>query len=85
MGDDLRERVPVTAMADCQLGKGEVPLRIRLKRRQEHEEDKRGWNMSLRSLWEEGERAREKARERKASEDADTGLRVRRFPLLILR
>ncbi len=61
MGDDLRDRVPVAGMADCQLGKGEVPLRVRIKRRQE--EDKNGW-MSLRSLWEEGERERERESEK---------------------
>ena len=67
MGNDLRDRVPVAGMADCQPGKREVPLRIRLKRRQEEEKD--DW-VSLGSLWEEGERERgeetkrEKERER---------------------
>ena len=74
MGLDLEGRVPVAAMADCQLGKREVQLRIRLKQRQE-EEDKRGWK-SLGSLWEEGERERE-ADKNVGVEDA-----VREFALL---
>lgn len=56
MGDDLRVRVPVAGMADCQLGKLEVPLRVRMKRRQE--EAKTDW-VSLGRLWEEGERQRD--------------------------
>ena len=56
MGDDLRERVPVVGMADCGLEKQEVPLRIRIKRRQE--EGQRDW-VGLGRLWEEGERERE--------------------------
>lgn len=61
MGDDLGTRVPVAGMADCQLGKPEVSLRVRMKRQQdENKEDV----MSLRSLWEEGEREREADRER---------------------
>ena len=53
MGKDLEGRVPVAGMADCQLGKAEVPLRVRLKRRQE--DGNRPWT-SLGSLWREGER-----------------------------
>lgn len=60
MGDDLQARVPVAGLADCQFGKPEVPLRIRMKRLQE--ENRRGW-MSLGSLWKEGEREREGERE----------------------
>ena len=60
MGDDLRERVPVAGMADCGLEKQEVPLRIRIKRRQQ--EGQKDW-VSLGRLWEEGERERERARE----------------------
>lgn len=86
MGDDLQGRVPVDGMADCQLGKPEVPLRVRLKRRQE-EENKRDWNMSLGSLWKEGERDRERERERKreAGEEGDVDLEVRGSTLLSLR
>lgn len=61
MGDDLGTRVPVAGMADCQLGKPEVSIRYRMKRQQdENKEDV----MSLRSLWEEGEREREADSER---------------------
>ena len=78
MGLDLEGRVPVAAMADCQLGKREVQLRIRLKQRQE-EEDKRGWK-SLGSLWEEGERERE--REKEADKNVGVEDAVREFALL---
>lgn len=61
MGDDLGTRVPVAGMADCQLGKPEVSLRVRMKRQQD---ENKGDVMSLRSLWEEGEREREADRER---------------------
>ena len=57
MAEDLHGRVPVNGMADCELGKQEVPFRIRAKRREE--EDRRVWT-SLGRLWEQGERAREK-------------------------
>ena len=62
MGEDLEGRVPVAGMADCQLGKPEVPLRVRLKRRQE--DGKRRWT-HLGSLWREGERAREREQGKK--------------------
>lgn len=61
MGNDLRDRVPVAGMADCQPWKGEEPLRRRLKRRQEEENDE--W-ISLGSVWEEGEKEREMERQR---------------------
>lgn len=59
MGDDLGPRVPVAGMADCQLGKPEVPIRYRTKRQQQENEE---GVMSL-SLWEEGQREREEGRE----------------------
>ena len=66
MGEDLEGRVPVAGMADCQLGKAEVPLRVRLKRRQE--DGNRTWT-SLGSLWREGERAREREQGEKVGVD----------------
>ena len=66
MGEDLEGRVPVAGMADCQLGKAEVPLRMRLKRRQE--DGNRPW-ISLGSLWREGERARQKEQAEKVGVD----------------
>ena len=72
MGDDLEGRVPVAGMADCQLGKPEVPLRIRMKQREKN--DNMGWT-SLGSLWEEGERARE----RKAAGEVGVDDGVREF------
>ena len=81
MGFDLQGRVPVAGMADCQLGKPESPLRYRMKQRQE--EEKRGWK-TLGSLWEEGERAREEAREREKEADENVGVEegVREFALV---
>ncbi len=73
MGLDLEGRVPVAGMADCQLGKSEVPLRYRMKQRQE--EDKRG-SMSLGSLWEEGEREREEAKEKEREGEGEAGNKV---------
>ena len=66
MGEDLEGRVPVAGMADCQLGKPEVPLRVRLKRR--HEDGNRPWT-SLGSLWREGERARKREQGEKVGVD----------------
>ena len=81
MGNDLRERVPVAGMADCGLEKQEVPLRIRIKRREE--EGQRDW-VSLGRLWEEGERERERARESGEQVDVDARVRAKRL-LLMLR
>ena len=58
MGDDLRTRVPVPGMADCQLEMPEVPLRLRMKRMKKEEEEEEEGGMGLRRLWEEGERRR---------------------------
>lgn len=66
MGEDLEGRVPVAGMADCQLGKAEVPLRVRLKRRQE---DGKKPSISLGSLWREGERARAREQGEKVGVD----------------
>ena len=68
MGIDLRGRVPVAGMADCRLEKQEVPLRIRIKRREE--EEYRDWT-SLGSLWEEGERERARGLEREKVGETD--------------
>ena len=85
MGEDLQARVPVVGMADCQLGKAEVPLRVRIRRRQE--EDTEVWK-SLGSLWKDGERVREREREREKEKEREAGERVvvdhgvRRYVLL---
>ena len=72
MGEDLEGRVPVAGMADCQLGKAEVPLRVRLKRRQE--DGNRPWT-SLGSLWREGERAREREQAEKVGIDGQESMK----------
>lgn len=68
MSDDLRGRVPVAGLADCQLEKPEVPLRVRLKRLQEKEKN---GSRSLRSLWEEGERTRGLEREKEMQKERE--------------
>lgn len=79
MAEDLQARVPVVGMADCQLGKPEVQLRVRIKRRQE--EDTEVWK-SLGSLWKDGERARERKREKEAGERVGVDHGVRGYVLL---
>ncbi|MCJ1454132.1 hypothetical protein MMC28_004482 [Mycoblastus sanguinarius] len=54
MGQDLEGRIPVEGMADCQLGRGVTPLRMRMKRR---EGDARRV-MSLGEMWREGREER---------------------------
>ncbi len=53
MVQDLAARVPVRGMEDCQLDKGEVPLRVRVKRGGEAK-----GRETLRDLWNEGRRQR---------------------------
>ena len=60
MAEDLEPRVPVKGMIDCQLTKGEAPLRLRLKRRENQEKDGIA-KKSLRELWEQGRREREES------------------------
>ena len=60
MAEDLEPRVPVKGMIDCQLTKGEAPLRLRLKRK-ENQEKERITRKSLKELWEQGKREREES------------------------
>ena len=53
MAEDLESRVPLKGLADCKLGKEEVPLRIRQKRKEKDAE--REW-VGLKGLWEMGQR-----------------------------
>ena len=56
MAEDLEARVPVKGMMDCQIKKEEIPLRARLKRKEEEEgKEKR---KTLMELWQEGEMQR---------------------------
>lgn len=57
MAEDLESRVPLKGLADCRLGKEEVPLRIRQKRKEKDAE--RGW-MGLKELWEIGRREKQR-------------------------
>ena len=74
MGDDLRTRVPVPGMADCQLEMPEAPLRVRMKRMKKEEEEEEEGGTGLRKLWEEGERER-KMESRKEGEE----VRIRKW------
>ena len=66
---DLVNRVPVLGMADCQVDKGEVPMRLRSKRTMKQQLDKKGpWRESLSSLWKRG-------REENAAAEPETGSR----------
>lgn len=58
MAEDLKGRVPVDGFRDLGLGKGEAPLRVRLRRREEEEENG-GGRVGLREMWEGGQRKRE--------------------------
>ena len=52
MYDDLCDRVPLPAMADCQLDNGDVPLRLRIKRLEQQKRDKRGsFRVPLTEVW----------------------------------
>ncbi|KAG8533780.1 uncharacterized protein KY384_001521 [Bacidia gigantensis] len=48
---DLCKRVPVVGMADCQLDRGEVPLRLRVKKLEKERLDNKGpWREPLRTM-----------------------------------
>lgn len=57
MAEDLESRVPLKGLADCKLGKEEVPLRIRQKRKEKDAE--REW-VGLKGLWAMGQREKER-------------------------
>ncbi|KAL6713965.1 hypothetical protein ACLMJK_008459 [Lecanora helva] len=56
MAEDLEARVPVKGMVDCQLGKGELPYKLRRKKIESGENGESA-RKPLRELWEEGRRA----------------------------
>lgn len=75
MADDLRGRVPVEGFRDCDLAKGETPMRVRLQRREREQQEE--WEgdsgaeivehfgrrkKTLAELWEEGMVSREQER-----------------------
>ena len=57
MASDLKGRVPVEGMRDCELGRQERVLRVRLKR-WEREKDGGKGRGGLREIWERGQKAR---------------------------
>lgn len=53
MAEDLKGRVPLEGYLDCSLNKGDVPLRIRLKKKEQTRS-----HISLKELWKAGKRER---------------------------
>ncbi|CAO1605444.1 hypothetical protein XANCAGTX0491_008962 [Xanthoria calcicola] len=53
MAEDLKDRVPLEGFLDCDLNKGDVPLRIRLKKKERNRS-----KASLKELWETGKMER---------------------------
>lgn len=52
---DLEKKVPMLGMADCQTQKKEVHLRLRMRRAEKEQREKRGqWKESLTQLWNRG-------------------------------
>ena len=61
MAADLKGRVPLEGMRDCDLGKPEKVLRVRLKRWEKEREDGGKGSVGLREIWEKGQKARSEA------------------------
>ena len=61
MADDLKGRVPVEGMRDCDLGRPERVLRVRMKRWEKEKEDGGKGRLGLRGIWERGQKARGEA------------------------
>lgn len=61
MAEDLKGRVPLEGMRDCDLGKPEKVLRVRLKRWEREWEDGGKGSVGLREIWERGQKARGEA------------------------
>ena len=65
MAADLKGRAPLEGMRDCDLGKPEKVLRVRLNRWEREREDGGTGSMGLREIWERGQKARGEAQKRK--------------------
>lgn len=65
MAADLKGRVPLEGMRDCDLGKPEKVMRVRLKRWEREREDGGKGSVGLREIWERGQKARGKAQKEK--------------------
>ena len=61
MAEDLKGRVPVEGMRDCELGRPERVLRVRLKRWERERENGGKGQGGLREIWERGQKARNEA------------------------
>ncbi|KAL8713377.1 MAG: hypothetical protein Q9220_002576 [cf. Caloplaca sp. 1 TL-2023] len=53
MAEDLKDRVPMEGLVDCNINKGDIPLRLRLKRKGQDRS-----RVSLKEMWENGRRER---------------------------
>ena len=74
MFEDLKPRVPVIGMADCQVGKAELPLRLRKIRMEREKRERRGfWTESLGDIW---RRARQEAAAGEAAAGSEDERRV---------
>ncbi len=58
MAADLKGRVPVDGMRDCELGRAERVMRVRLRRWEREKEDGGKRWVGLREVWEKGQKAR---------------------------
>ena len=61
MAADLKGRVPLDGMRDCDLGKPEKVMRVRLKRWERERENGEKGRGGLREIWERGQKARNEA------------------------
>ena len=65
MAADLKGRVPLEGMRDCDLGKPEKAMRVRLKRWEREREGGGRGSVGLREIWERGQKARGNAQKEK--------------------
>lgn len=65
MAADLKGRVPLEGMRDCDLGRPERVLRARLKRWEREREGGGKGSVGLREIWERGQKARGEAQKGK--------------------
>ncbi len=69
MAEDLEARVPVKGLMDCQIDKGEVPLRVRQKR-----ENARGkQRKTLGEVWREAKLKKERGGEEEVGAEFSQG------------
>ena len=65
MAADLKGRVPLEGMRDCDLAKPEKVLRVRMKRWEREREKGEQGSVGLKEIWERGQKARGEAQKKK--------------------